>query len=415
MCLAAVAYLDRVCISAAAGAMRSDLGLTAEQMGYVFSAFTLAYALFEVPSGWLADRFGPRLMLARVVIWWSLMTALTGWVWGFMSLLLVRFLFGMGEAGTYPGISRAFSRWLPLDALGGAFGITVAAGVFGGALTQRLTVTCLEHLSWRCTFMLYSMAGLAWAAAWVIWFRDDPHVHKGVNQEELRLIGSHPPKPHPPVPWRAMLRNRGVAAICLMYLGTIYGWYLYLTWLPTYLNEARGFNMRAVGWLSAMPLFCIGLSVLGGGWLSDRLCRRFGLRWGRRLPGLIGLPLAIVALVAAVFTSHPLASALLFGLSAGLSALGVAAGWAVCLEIGGDHAGVVTGAMNMFGNMGGALSPVVLGCCLQRWHSWNHGLLTVAFFYAMAAVCWLWIDPLHPLEKRLKQAEAPQRDQENGG
>ena len=193
-----VAYLDRVAISTAAPAVKADLGLSDVQMGLVFSAFTLAYALFEVPSGWLADRFGSRWMLTRIVLWWSAMTAATGAATGFLSLLLLRWLFGMGEAGVLPSISRAFGRWLPAHARGNAFGLTIMAAALGGAATQPIVVWLLTHVSWRSAFPIFGSVGVVWAVAWLWWFRDEPREHRGVNAAELALIGGEPQAAHPP-------------------------------------------------------------------------------------------------------------------------------------------------------------------------------------------------------------------------
>ena len=397
LALTAIAYLDRVCISTAAPAIQRDLGLSDGRMGLVFSAFTLAYALCEVPSGWLADRFGARWMLTRIVLWWSAMTAATGAARGFGSLLALRVLFGAGEAGAFPSMARAFARWLPAREQGRAFGLTIMAGALGGALTQPLVVSILQRASWRVAFPIFGAVGLFWALAWVLWFRDDPHVHPAVSPAELEWIGTAPPSRHPPVPWRAVLRHRGLLALCGMYAGAIYGWYFFLTWLPTYLLRARGFDLTAVGWLAMLPLLAIALGVLAGGWLSDTLVRRLGARAGRRAPGLIGLPLAALALVGALATPVPETAAALLAATAGLAALGVAPAWAVCLELGGRHAGVVSGAMNTFGNLGGFLSPIVVGLCLDHLGSWNAPLLTVAAGYLLAAACWLRIDPLEGL------------------
>lgn len=394
LALTAVAYLDRVCISTAAPSIKFDLHLTETQMGYIFSAFTFAYALFEIPSGWAADRFGPRRTLIRIVLWWSAMTAATGWAQSFRSLFFVRLLFGMGEAGTFPCITRAYSHWLPPQERGRAFGLAVAAAALGGAVTQPLVVWILGMTSWRWAFFIFGLVGVAWTVAWCIWFRDNPHEHHGVNKSELALIGSEPPVPHPPVPWGHLLKSRNLWAICFMYAGMIYGWYFYLTWLPTYLLKSRGFNLHQVGWLAALPLLSIAVGVSSGGWISDILSRHFGVKNGRRLPGLIGLPLAAIAILAAIGTHHPLAAALYLALAAGLAALGTASAWAVSLQIGGQHSGVVSGTMNMFGNLGGALSPIVVGICLQHWNSWNLPLVTVAVFYLFSGACWLWIDPL---------------------
>jgi MFS transporter, ACS family, glucarate transporter len=398
LALTAVAYLDRVCIATAAPAMKADLGLSDAQMGYVFSAFTVAYALFEVPSGWFADRFGARLMLTRIVIWWSAMTAATGFVAGFASLFAVRFLFGLGEAGTFPSIARAYGRWLPARERGRAFGLALMTGALGGALTQPLVVNLLRVLHWRHTFPIFGAVGVAWAVAWYGWFRDDPHHHAAVNAAEVELIGSQPPLPHRAVPWGDLLRSRNLRALCVMYGAAIYGWYFYITWLPTYLQRARGFDLQHAGWLAALPLLSIAGGVFTGGWLSDVLVRRWGVRAGRRAPGLVGLPLAALAVVGAIVTGQPVVAALLLAAAAGLAALGVSPAWAVCLEIGGRHAGVVSGTMNTFGNLGGALSPVVVGLSLERWGSWNLPLLTVAGFYLVAAACWLGVDPAEPIE-----------------
>jgi MFS family permease len=388
----AVAYLDRVCISTAAPAIKADLGLDDAQMGYVFSAFTLAYALFEVPSGWLADRFGARLMLTRIVVWWSAMTAATGLATGFGSLIAVRWLFGMGEAGVFPSLTRAFGRWLPERERGTAFGLTLMAAALGGALTQPLVVWLLERVSWRVAFPIFGSVGVVYALAWFAWFRDDPRTHRSVNAAELAVIGADPPTPHPSVPWGTLVRSRNLAALCAMYFGAIYGWYFYLTWLPTYLLRARGFDLTSVGWLAALPLLGIAAGSFVGGFLADALSRRFGVRIGLRIPGVVGLPLAAVAIVAAVTTEDPRTSAYCLSAAAGLAALGVAPGWSVCLAIGGRHAGVVSGAMNTFGNLGGVMSPIVVGWCLMLWGSWEAPLYTVAGFYVFAAICWLGVD-----------------------
>jgi sugar phosphate permease len=395
--LAAVAYLDRVCIATTAPAMQAELGISDARMGYVFSAFTLAYALFEIPSGWLADRFGARLMLARIVVWWSAMTAATSLAQGFWSLFILRLLFGLGEAGAFPGTARAFSHWLPARERGRAFGLMVMAGALGGAATKPLVVTLLEVMSWRGAFQVFGLVGMVWAVAWWLWFRDEPRCHGGVNEAELRLIGLDPPAPHRAAPWRAMLRSRTLLALCLMYLCDIYGWYFYLTWLDTYLLRARGFDLKQTGWLAMLPLLGLGAGVLAGGWASDLLLRRVSLRAARRVPGLCGLPLAALAILAAISTPRPVASALLLTLAAALSALAVAPAWAVCLEVGRRSAGVVSGTMNMFGNLGGALSPVVIGLALDRGGSWEAPLRSVAALYTVAALCWLAIDPARPI------------------
>jgi ACS family glucarate transporter-like MFS transporter len=389
LALVAVAYLDRVCIATAAPAIRAELGFDAEQMGLVFSAFTLSYALFEVPSGYFADRFGPRLALTRVVLWWSIMTAATGLAGGLLSLILLRLLFGIGEAGTFPATARVYARWLPERERGSAFGLAIATGAVAGALTMPLVVWLLGLVGWRLAFAAFGSVGFVWAAGWWLYFRDDPRDHAGVSERELALIGAELPVPHPPaVPWGRIMRLKPLRALCLMYMCAIYGWYFYLTWLPTYLLEGRGLNLRQMGVLSSLPLLGIAAGVSLGGILSDKLARKFG-PGARRWPGLVGFPAASAVTLGAAFTPSGTTAAALLGLAAGLGAVGVAPAWAVCLEISGGHAGVVSGAMNMFGNLGGTLCPIVVGVCVKRLGSWPIALATVAVLYLVAAALWL--------------------------
>jgi MFS family permease len=247
---------------------------------------------------------------------------------------------------------------------------------------------------------------VVWAAAWFAWFRDDPRDHRGVNAAELALIAGASDDAvaaHPRVPWRA-LRTRPLLALYAMYFGAIYGWYFYLTWLPTYLLRARGFDLAAVGWLAALPLLAIAAGSLAGGALSDVLVRRFGARAGLRLPGLVGLPSAALAIAAAIAAPDPRNAAFALAAAAGLGALGVAPAWSVCLAIGGRHAGVVSGAMNTFGNLGGVASPIVVGWCLEWWGSFDTPLWSVAALYLFAALCWLAIDPQASIQEPAREA-----------
>jgi len=390
-----IAYLDRVCISTAAPSIQADLGLSVAQMSIVFSAFTLAYALFEGPSGWLADRFGARVALSRIVVWWSAFTAATSLANGFASLAAVRFLFGVGEAGAFPSSARIYSRWTPPRFHGRLFGVLLAAAALGGALTQPLVVALLGRIGWRLSFAAFGAVGLVWSAAFWGWFRDDPREHAGVNPAELALIcdGGAQTGAHGPVPWRRLLRNRSLVALCAMYFGAIYGWYFYLTWLPTYLLRARGFDLHQVGWLAALPLFGIAVGVLAGGFAADRLRVRLGPRLGAGLPGIVGLPLAALAAVGGALVDDAQSSALLLACAAACAGAGIAPAWAVCVEIGGTHSAMVSGTMNMFGNLGGALSPVVFGLCVEHLGSWTAPLFSMAALYVAAGLCWLAVDP----------------------
>jgi MFS family permease len=392
--LAAVTYMDRVCIAQMAAPIRADLGLDDRGMGLVFSAFSIAYALFEVPSGWLIDRFGPRWMLARIVLWWSLLTAATGLATGLVSLLVIRFLFGLGEAGSFPGVARVFDRWMPNMAHGRGFGIVLLAGTWAGFLTQPLVSALMHHFSWRWVFALCALPGIAWAAVWFLWFRDDPADHRGVNEAEKRLLAHDQDiAAHPDIPWRKLIGSPNVWWLWLMYFGIIYGWYFYLQWLRQFVDAAQIGTGEQRAWLSGLPMLGLGAGVFCGGILTDFLVPRMGLRRGRRLPGLCGLPAAAAFLLLAWQNGANPAAVWCMTAAAFCSALGVAPGWAVCLDIGREYAGTVSGSMNMFGNLGGALIPIVTGYSRAGTGSWTPALLSMAFCYLLAALAWAFIDP----------------------
>lgn len=397
LALSAIAYLDRARISMAAPALKAELHISDTQMGWVFSAFTIGYALFEIPSGWLADRFGARATLARIVVAWSIMSALTGLAGGFISLLLIRFLFGLGEAGTFPGLSRVFVRWLNPREHGRAFGLALMTGALAGAVSQPLTGWLVGLVGWRALFPLCSVVGLLWAIVWLVWFRNDPHDHPSVNAAELAQIGTAAAAPATPVPWRALLRNRNIIALCVVCGSSLYGWYIWLTWLPSYLIRAHGFDLRKAGWLAACPLLASAIAVLVGGWASDVLVARWGARIGRTILALVGLPLAVAAIVFATQVTSPIACVILLSLAAALAAGAQTPMFAICVQIGGKNAGVVTGIVNMAGNLFAVFGPVIVGGIVQHYGSWNLALLTVAFFYGVAGLSWLAINPTAPI------------------
>jgi MFS family permease len=398
--LSVITYLDRVCIATAATSIREDLHLTAVQMGWIFSAFTLAYAIFEIPSGWLGDITGPRKVLTRIVLWWSAFTVATGVAWNYASMLTFRFLFGAGEAGAFPNASRSFSQWFPTKERGRAHGIFFMGTRLGGALAPPLAVALIAAIGWRRSFWVFGSLGVVWGMLWWRWFRDDPAKHPFVNAEELRIIqeGRSVEVQHDNIKWKALL-SANLLFICLTYFAFGYGLYFYITWLQTYLREARGFSVAQASLLASVVLFCGAVASIVGGFWTDSWVKRFGLRIGRcgvASGALVGSGL-ILALAA--FTNNSLAAALLIAAAAGVADLSVSSGWAMCLDIGRESAGTVTGCMNTFGNLGGAIAPVVMGYTVQWWGSWTIPLLITAGIYIVGGLIALLIDPTKRLDE----------------
>lgn len=409
--LAVITYIDRVCISQAARDIRRDLGLSESEMGWVFSAFTLTYALCEIPAGALGDRFGPRGILMKVVVLWSIFTAATGAAWNFVSLVVCRLLFGVGEAGCFPNLTKVFTIWLPRDERVRAQGLLWLSARWGGAFTPQLVVVVLGVMSWRWAFGLFGVIGLVWAVAFFRWFRDRPADHPSISAAELALLdGSETNAPsHAPVPWAKLAGSGTVWLLWLQYFCMSYGWYFYITWLPTYLRDARHVPLQTGALLAGMPLFFGGVGCFAGGWLARRLAARSGnVRRARRLVACTGLFAAGVMLVLATRIGSPVWAMVALGMASFANDLAMAPDWGACMDVGGRFAGAVSGSMNMMGNLGGAVGPVVVGYILQHHkiapdappsaEGWTLAFLLAAAVYGIGGVAWLFIDPVTPLE-----------------
>jgi ACS family glucarate transporter-like MFS transporter len=403
-CLTVITFLDRICISAAAPFMMDDLGLTVGQMSLVFGAFTLAYSLFEVPSGWMGDVYGPRRILTRIVLWWSAFTMLTGAVRGFGTLVAVRFLFGAGEAGAFPNVARAFSRWFPARERGTANGVMFLGSRVGGLIAVPLTLVLIRQWGWRWTFAAIGSIGLVWAAAWYRWFRDRPGEHAGVGREELAWIEQDGAIRNEAgrTPWRALLASRNLYTICAMYFAFGYGLYFYFTWLPTFLIRELGFSLLTTGLFAALPFALAGVADVAGGRATDWLAARRGLRAARCGLGCAAFLTCAALLLASTVASGAIVRATLLALALGSADFALSACWAVCVDVGGAHVGVVTGFMNTFGNLGGLVGPIVVGIAIDRWESWTLPFYITAGVYAAGAAAWLMIDPHEPIAGGLK-------------
>jgi ACS family glucarate transporter-like MFS transporter len=397
--LAFITYLDRVCISVTAPAIIRDLKLTSLQMSFVFSAFTATYALFEIPTGSWGDRVGTRRVLTRIVVWWSLFTSLTAAAWNFPSLLVLRALFGMGEAGAWPNVARTFSRWFPARERGTAQGIFFMGAHLGGGLTPLLVAFLLNHLPWRAVFVLFGFIGLIWAFIWSRWFRDEPADHPDVSLAEAEWIaqGRAPAADKLPSIAKAALRSPSVWFLCVMYFTQTYGFYFFVTWFPTYLQREKKLEGVLLSFMAGAPLLFSVLGDLLGGLLTDRLARGYGLRVGRCLVGGLSLALASLFLVAGTLMPIGWIAGILIAFAGMFSNFLLGASWGACLDIAGPRAGSIGAAMNTAGQIGGILSPIVFSLLTRDQSSWALPLLVIAALYLLGALSWSFVHPEQPL------------------
>lgn len=395
--LSIITYLDRVCISVAGPRMQQDLNLSPQQWGWVVGLFTLSYAAFEIPTGSMADRIGPRKVLTRIVAWWSVFTSLTGAVSNYIVLLIVRFAFGAGEAGAYPGSSSAISRWFPVAERGRAHGTVWMASRIGGAISPLLVVPIQIAYGWRMSFYVFGVLGLIWCVVWYLWYRDHPAEKEGVTQSELKEIGGGARTAHISLPWGQALRSWNLWKIMLMYHTYCWGGYFYLSWLHTYLQKGRGFTEGEMKIYSMLPFLAGACGNILGGSLSDVLVRKLGLRKGRLIVGTTGLAMSAICLFGTAVTpdKYQAVAFLTFGYFSMDCMLPVS--WSICLDVGRKYAGAVTGSMNMAGQAGSFISSVAFGYMVPYFGSYNPPLIVFAAMLAVSAAIFARIDPTEQL------------------
>ena len=404
--LLVITYLDRVCISVAGPRMQEALHIGPLAWGWVTGIFTLSYAVFEIPCGMLGDRIGPRRVLTRIVLWWSAFTTLTGAVTGFAPLLFTRFFFGAGEAGAFPNASIAVARWFPSHERGRAFGISLMASQIGGAFAPLLVVPIQIRYGWRASFFLFGILGVIWSLVWYGWFRDSPAEKPGVGPAELEETRDMPARARHGLPWRIALRSANLWAAMAVALCYVYTYYFFQSWVHTYLVKARGYSETDL-LLSALPFLVGACANLGGGLASQALVKRRGLKFARRSIGVLGMGAAAVCTVAVMFTQQWLAALLLLSAVYGGICFQQPTMFAACLDIGGEYAGAVVGAMNTAAQLGSLVSSVAFGFLVDRYGNYNLPFIPMAALLVIGAWLWLKIDPTRLLAPRPAQgAEA---------
>jgi ACS family glucarate transporter-like MFS transporter len=390
--LAVLSYIQRVAISQAAGPISHDLHLDKAEMGLIFGAFGLSYALFELPMGLLGDRVGVRRVLIQIVLAWSLFTALTGAAWNMVSLYVIRFAFGAGEAGCFPNLTRMLSVWLPARERITSQSLMWACTRWGGAATPPIVLAIVTLFGWRWAFVAFALLGVVWCIIFFVWFKNDPAEHPSVNAAELELIETnrnlqthHQTRRN----WLSILLTPQVAILVLQYFCFSFVWYFYVTWLPTYLREARGQPPGRAAALSVLPLLCGGFGSLLSGLLPMRVSRR-----AVAFCGFLG---AAALLFAFTEIQAVIPAMLCMGMASFCSDLTMPISWNACVEIGGSYTATVAATMNMLGNLAGFVAPVIGGFILQKTGgNWNPLIYLMVGASVISALSWLYLDPSPP-------------------
>jgi MFS transporter, ACS family, glucarate transporter len=386
-----ITYLDRVCISVAGPRMQEDLLIGPVGWGWVTGVFGISYCLFEIPTGLLGDRKGPRRILTRIVLWWSTFTALTGVMTSYYPLLITRFLFGAGEAGAFPNASIVVSRWFPPTRRATMAGVMLAASQIGGAAAPLLVVPIQSHYGWRMSFYVFGVVGIAWATAWYVWFRDTPaEMNPRTGIERAEDPGPANELAHS-FPWRIAWRSPSALALLVTAFCYVYVFNFYQTWFHTFLVKGRGFGEGSL-WLSALPFAVAACANLTGGSVSDALVRKLGLKRGRRTLGAAALTIAGIFTVAAMVSRQPIPTVILLAIVYAAITFQQSCVFGVCLDIGRRHAGAVVGLMNTTAQVGGLVGSVAYGYIVERFASYEAPFVPMSALLFLGALLWLKID-----------------------
>jgi MFS transporter, ACS family, glucarate transporter len=406
--LAVLLYVDRICISVAKSYISTDLELSDTQMGWVFAAFSLGYALFQTPSGWLADRWGPRRVLSLIVMVWSLFTGLTAVASSYLSMLLVRFLFGAGEAGAFPGVARAMVSWIPMKERGLVQGINFSGSRVGAAFAYPVLALMLAEIGWRSTFVVLMVIGFGWAIAWFLCFRDDPTQTRWLPERERGFIKQHLQSNAIPssssesttsqsISWKSVFRSPTVWALCGQYFASNFTFFFCLTWLFPQLKERYALTGLEASLYASVPLLCGAFGNWFAGWWVDNLYKRNRWRVSRRLPAIVGFALSAIGLVGSVSADSALSSSIWFSLSVFGADMTLAPSWSTCMDIGRDHAGTISGTMNMAGNIGSFVTALAFPSMIAWTGSSTPYFYLAALLNVVSIGLWMAVEPTKAL------------------
>ena len=403
--LSAISFLDRTNISIAGLQISHEYGLGNQHLGWIFSAFLIGYAGFQVPAGWLASRFGPRLVIAMGVVWWGVATALTtlipaGIPQAVYLLMAIRFALGAGEAVIYPAANQFVARWVPEQERGLVNGLIFAGVGAGSGLTPPLLAWFILHHGWRSAFWFSAVVGVVAGAVWWWYARDTPEEDPRVSPAELAFIReglAEKTSAEGKISWAAMLRRRDLLALVVSYFGFGYTAWIFFSWFFLYMAQVRGFNLKASALFSMLPFLSMTVGCLGGGVLSDRLTRVYGLRTGRcGLAAVAYVFTAIFLVLGSRVASPQLAGVILAG-GAGALYVSQSSFWSVSADIAGRSSGVFSSMVNMGAQVGGAVTASLTPWVAQRF-GWTTSFAIAAALALLGAGLWMTVHPERPLE-----------------
>ena len=396
--LGMVTFLDRINISVAGAAIMQDLQLSPLQWGWVQSAFILSYGLMQIPMGALGDRFGHRKILTAIVLWWSAFTAFTGMAGGLASLLVIRFMFGIGEAGSSPCSTGVISRWFEKNEVGKAQGYVWAASRMGGALTPFVVIPVMAWVGWRAAFYLLGALGVVWAVVWYFYYHD-PQGAKPLAAAEQPIASGENREPATANLWHAVLRSRQFWLICAMYFFYAFGSWFFFSWFPTFMELGRGFDKSELTYAVAVPFVMSMIGNIAGGHLTDKLSARYGIKTGRKALGSTSLAVSAVCMFLAAFIPGKMAVFVFLSLCFGIFDLMLPSAWALCIDLGKQHAGTISGAMNTAGNIGGFCCGILFGQLVQSSGNYNLPLYMISAMLVVSAILFAFINPAKPIFK----------------
>ena len=390
-------YVDKACISAAKKHISTCLGFSMTDFGWIMAVFTLGYALFQAPSGKLADKKGARGVIAGIVTIWSILTAITGFAWSYTSMLIIRFLFGAGEAGAFPALSKVVYNWYPVGERGIIQGINFSGSRIGAAFAMPLVAWLLNEIGWRHTFLVFGCFGILYGVLWYVFFKDKPEEVGFIGSDEVEYILNNRQKteqgPQKKLPFSTILQSSTIWKTSIQYICSNFTFYFSLTWMYPYIQERFQLGLVEAGFYTSIPLVAGAVGNWLAGILVDNIYRKGKWTLSRRLPAIIGFLLSAIGMIAVTQVSSPLASVAFMSLAVFGADMTLSPSWAFCIDIGKENAGIVSGTMNMAGNLGAFVTIIAFPYLFKWTGQYEPFFFICAALSCIAAIIWLTLHP----------------------